>query len=355
MTAENVYLYLFLVGVFFTVGNFAISGISHVVGGIGGGSDGGGDTGGGDAIDMDANATIGDSGGFDGADTGFDGGTDAGFDSAADMGFDGGANAGFDTGDGMDAGFDSGGGTDAGFDAGGDTHFDAVAAGAVVDSVAVDLSGGAGAGAGSASGHYAAGSHGAAESHGASSVTGASLAAGDSPAGDSLAGASHAGVSHAGADAAGAHAPQSHTGGPNLLSLLTTWLPLRPTALICFSTVTGGVGTIFLRLGWETPLTHICSIASGYGLSMLLGVALPRRLRRAQNTSAAERYELIGLSAQVTSAILEGGFGRISYTVRDNAFSAPARHIEGKRVPQGSRVVICEIKDNVFYVTELNL
>jgi len=86
---------------------------------------------------------------------------------------------------------------------------------------------------------------------------------------------------------------------------------------------------------------------------MLIGVALPRKLRRAQNTSAAERYELIGLPATVTSAILDGGFGRITYTVRDNAYSAPARHIEGRRVEQGDRVVICEIKQHVFYVTEL--
>jgi membrane protein implicated in regulation of membrane protease activity len=133
------------------------------------------------------------------------------------------------------------------------------------------------------------------------------------------------------------------------------WLPLRPTALICFSTVTGGAGSIFVRLGWINPLAHAFSIASGYCLSMLIGVALPKKLRSAQNTSAAERYELIGLRAVVTSTILEGSFGKISYSVRDNTYGAPARHIDGNRVKQGANVVICEIKDNVFYVTELNI
>jgi len=55
------------------------------------------------------------------------------------------------------------------------------------------------------------------------------------------------------------------------------------------------------------------------------------------------------------STIMEGGFGRISYVVRDNTYGAPARHMEGSRVPQGAHVMIYEIKDNVFYVTELNI
>ena len=139
------------------------------------------------------------------------------------------------------------------------------------------------------------------------------------------------------------------------LSLLMNWLPLRPTALMTFSTVTGAAGSISLRLGWTHPLAHAFSITAGYGVSMLIGVVLPKKMRRAQNTSAAERYELIGLPAKVTSAILEGGFGRISYSVRDNSYGAPARHIDGRRVEQGERVVVCEIKKNVFYVTELNI
>ena len=354
MTAENVYFYLFLVGVFFTAGNIAISGISHVIGGLGGGDAG---TDGADSIDMDGHAEIGDSGGF--------GGVDAGMGHAADMSIDAGGHFGADTGGDLggdfSAGSDIGGdfGVDAGGDMGGDFGGDAgggdMSVDAGVGAEATDISDGIGGAAFSlgtkadlhidadiAAGHgtyiHSADAHGAAD-------------AGSGTMGSHTGGS---GMVHAGAKT-GAHASQPNAGGFNLLSLLTTWLPIRPTALICFSTVTGGAGTIFLKLGWENPLMHICSIASGYGLSMLLGVALPRKLRRAQNTSAAERYELIGLSAQVTSTILENSFGRISYTVRDNTYSAPARHIDAKRVAQGSLVVICEIKKNVFYVTELSI
>ncbi|MCL2057706.1 MAG: hypothetical protein FWH01_01420 [Oscillospiraceae bacterium] len=342
MTAENIYLYLFLVGVFFTVGNLAISGVSHLFGGLGGGAE----TDGSGAIEMDGGgAELGDAGGIDGG-GGFDGagGIDGGggFDGAGggldgSGGFDGagggsgGSFDGLETGAGQaaDMGFDSGDGIDIGAAAvnlGVTTDISLDADGAPDLDMPVNALRGAGTQPG--------GHHGAHD--------------GDS-AGDG------AGKGALVSERRGYGGAKQSAGGFNLLSFMTAWLPIRPTALICFSTVTGGLGSIFLRLGWADILTHVCSIASGYGLSMLLGVALPKKLRRAQNTSAAERYELIGLPAQVTSAIVEGGFGRIAYVVRDNAQSAPARHIDGKRVPQGARVVICEIKSNVFYVTELNI
>ena len=135
-----------------------------------------------------------------------------------------------------------------------------------------------------------------------------------------------------------------------LYNTLSAFLPLRPTSFICFFAVTGGIGSIGLMVGWLRIITHIIAISSGYTLSMLLGVLLPRKLIRAQNTSAAERRELIGLRAVVVSTILENGYGRISYVVRENSHSAPAKHIDGNRVPQGSVVAICKIQNNTFYV-----
>ena len=316
MTAENIYLYLFLVGVFFTAGNLAISGISHVIGGIGGGTgtDGAGDGAG--AIDTDSGVhsiDMDSGGGLDGG-GGFDGG-----------GLDMGGHAAFDV--------DGGGLHGGGLDIGGHAAFD-VDGGGLHGS---GLDGGAG-------GHAAAGD-----------TTGSDIIETNFSGSKDVSSVHGVGTVKVIGAVKSSSIAGHHTGGANMLSMLTTWLPIRPTALICFSTVTGGVGSILLRLGWLNPLMHLCSIASGYGISMLLGVALPRKLSRAQNTSAAERYELVGLSAQVTSSILENSFGRISYNVRGNTYSAPARHIDGKRVQQGSQVVICEIKKNVFYVTELNI
>ena len=334
MTAENIYLFLFFVGVLFTAGNLAISGLSHVFGGIGGHTadgTGGADSGGADAGGADFH----DAGGIDshgadfhGVDTGMGGHSADGIGGADFHGAGGADFHGVDTGVGGHSadGIGGVGGTDG--------------------------IGGAGLSLGSKNDMTLGGGRSLDADGQAHSADGAAHYT-DSAihhAGDSV---HPAGASPHHADAR--HPALSTSKSFNPLSLLTTWLPLRPTALICFAAVTGGAGTILIRLGWSGPLSHIIPITSGYGLSMLLGVVLPKRLRRAQNTSAAERYELIGIPATVTSAILENGFGRIAYTARENAFSAPARHVEGRRVPQGARVVICEIKDNVYYVTELNI
>ena len=136
----------------------------------------------------------------------------------------------------------------------------------------------------------------------------------------------------------------------HLYSSLSTYLPLRPSALICFFTIAGGLGSIGIRLDWNRLVTHLAAIISGYALSMLIGVALPGKLRKSQSTSAAEQNELIGLKALVVSTILENGYGRISFVVRDNTLSAPAKHIDGHRVSQGAQVVICKIHRQTFYV-----
>jgi hypothetical protein len=357
---------MFLVGVFFTIGNLAISGISHVFGGLGGGggesgADGAGaiDAEGAGSFDMDAGgAEIGGA-----ADPGYIGDvSDFGDASFGEAGF--GGNAGAGGGFGSSAGTGAGGADIGDMDVG-DFNAGGMDAGGM-DAGELDV-GGAGLSLGtktdvSLDADALSGSHpqssdaydvGGADAH--SAHTAHTTHASQTPrASNAPRDAKAEALTHTDANS-GANASRQNGADFNLLSFMTTWLPLRPTALICFSTVTGGVGSIFVRLDMSNPLTHAISIAAGYGLSMLIGVALPRKLRRAQNTSAAERYELIGLPANVTSAILEGGFGRISYVARGNTQSAPARHIEGRRVPQGARVVICEIKDHVFYVTELNI
>ena len=360
--AESVYLYMFLVGVFFAVGNVAIRGFSHVFGGLGGG-----DADGNAAIEADGHAEIGEVSSAGGADFGSVHGADAG---GADFGH---SDASFDTGadvGGADFGTVHGadfGGADAGsdisFEHGADINLDAGAhAGADIGTVhgadSVDISHfseGANLGLGKDAGidFNPYGAKSANDMHDISGVRAMHDGANETHDITGVRATDGAMTVHKTSQIQAGHA---HSGGAlNIVSFLMSYLPLRPTALICFSTVTGGAGSIFIRLGWNNPIMHVCSVATGYCLSMLLGVALPKKLRKSQNTSAAERYELIGLPARVTSTIMEGGFGRISYVVRDNTYGAPARHMEGSRVPQGAHVMIYEIKDNVFYVTELNI
>ena len=309
LTAESIYFYMFLVGFFFTAANFAISSISQLTGshsqdpGVDGSTIGESEIGDGDFSvggleDSGGGLEFGDSG------SGDVGGFEYGDSGSGDVG-------GFEFGD-----TSSSNGT-------GELEFGNAGDNSIGDSSLLTP--------------Y----HG---SHQPQAIDHSSINTGESGTTISDSAASNADVPST---------QTSHIDGFSFFRLyntLSAFLPLRPTSFICFFAVTGGIGSIGLMVGWLRIVTHIIAISSGYTLSMLLGVLLPRKLIRAQNTSAAERRELIGLRAVVVSAILENGYGRISYVVRENSHSAPAKHIDGKRVPQGSVVAICKIQNNTFYV-----
>jgi membrane protein implicated in regulation of membrane protease activity len=77
-------------------------------------------------------------------------------------------------------------------------------------------------------------------------------------------------------------------------------------------------------------------------------------LYKAQNTSDVSQKKLIGMRAKVISAIIEDGYGMISYVVNGKRYNAPAQHISKQAIAQGEEVSIYEIKDNLFYVQPLD-
>lgn len=134
-------------------------------------------------------------------------------------------------------------------------------------------------------------------------------------------------------------------------------IPLNPVLLVAFLLVFGGSGWIFLSVPCSFPLWLITVLSGVIGLfiSMLLYSCIIRPLKKAQNTSAPETEELIGLGAKVTETIKENGFGEITYVIHGNSYTSPAKSSEGKTIKVGSNVAICWVKDHVFYVTNINL
>ena len=80
-----------------------------------------------------------------------------------------------------------------------------------------------------------------------------------------------------------------------------------------------------------------------------------RALKKAQNTSAPEEDELIGLAAKVNETILENGFGEITYFIHGNSFVAPAKSVNSIQIKKGCEVSICWIKEHIFYVTPISM
>lgn len=159
--------------------------------------------------------------------------------------------------------------------------------------------------------------------------------------------------SHMG-NADGQHA-DTRTSGPSNSFISWFVVLLNPLVLVSFLTVFGGMGIMGINFfKWNSIIIFIVALAAGVFISTILYNFIAKPLYRSENTSDVSREELIGTYAEVTSDIVENGYGTIKYTVNSIRFTAPARHIEDKAVKQGEKVFICKIADNTFYISEVS-
>lgn len=134
------------------------------------------------------------------------------------------------------------------------------------------------------------------------------------------------------------------------------FFPFSPLLLFLFLTIFGGVGMLLFKQERKLPLVLILVIASVIGFIICYAIRhcilLP--LKRAENTSAAAKEELIGLLAKVNEKIPKGGFGEITYTINGNSYVAPAKSTTGEAIAVGKEVSICWIEDHVFFVIQID-
>lgn len=135
------------------------------------------------------------------------------------------------------------------------------------------------------------------------------------------------------------------------------YLPLSPILYLMFLTIFGGMGMILMKSEYSVPMIFIILISFIIGLISAFCVYhfIIKPLKKAQNTSAADEEELIGLEATVTEIITSNSFGEITYTIHGNSYKAPAKATTEVTIKAGHKVAICWIKDHVFYVTDINI
>ncbi len=132
------------------------------------------------------------------------------------------------------------------------------------------------------------------------------------------------------------------------------WLfPIRPILVVIFIIVFGGVGAMQTQLGKDSLFVFVFSLLTGSVVSFVIQKLIINPLYKAQNTSSSSQKELIGEPAFVINTIMKNGFGRISYVKNGNTYAAPSKHVEGKKISQGTKVIIVSIKDNIFYIDDI--
>lgn len=129
--------------------------------------------------------------------------------------------------------------------------------------------------------------------------------------------------------------------------------PLKPIVIVAFTTVLGGIGIILIKLGLSAVTALIIAACSGFLVAFLIYRYIVVPLYKAQNTSAASQKELIGLRAKMKLGTRDNSFGRVSYIINGNTYTAPAKSLDGKEICINEDVIIVDIQKNIFYVDKL--
>lgn len=129
--------------------------------------------------------------------------------------------------------------------------------------------------------------------------------------------------------------------------------PLKPIIIVAFTTVFGGIGIISMKAGLAAVIALLISAASGLFTAYIIYRFVVVPLYKAQNTSSPSQAELLGQRARMKLGTKDGSFGRVSYTLNGNTYTAPAKSLDGKEINPGEDVIIVEIRKNIFFVDKL--
>ncbi|MDR1066274.1 MAG: NfeD family protein [Clostridiales bacterium] len=129
--------------------------------------------------------------------------------------------------------------------------------------------------------------------------------------------------------------------------------PLKPSVIAAFLTVFGGSGVLLIKNEEAVPALLI-ALLLGVAVAFIFYRFIITPLYGAQNTSAVAKQSLIGSPATVTETIPQGGYGKITYFVNGNVYSAPAKSDDGHGIERMSEVEIAHIEKNTYFVRRRN-
>jgi hypothetical protein len=148
------------------------------------------------------------------------------------------------------------------------------------------------------------------------------------------------------------HADTSDGSGYSLDGAHPDFPLFSPLTIALSMTIFGGVGTLLNLLKFPGYLSFPVSAVTG--LLGWLGTfyVFFKLFRITQSSSEALVHQLVGKEANVTVAIPPNGLGEISYIARGTRYNVPARSKDKHGLSTGSRVVIAEIDNGVYVVSE---
>ncbi|MCL2386116.1 MAG: NfeD family protein [Defluviitaleaceae bacterium] len=128
---------------------------------------------------------------------------------------------------------------------------------------------------------------------------------------------------------------------------------MRPTLIAIFMVVMGGLGLLLTpRIDWVggAGIVLFISVVSGLLIAGLINRFILIPLHKAQNTSAFNIQDTIGVVAEVVSPIPQGGYGKIRYNISGSVVTSPAKCDDNSAIACGETVEIIYIEKNTYFV-----
>jgi membrane protein implicated in regulation of membrane protease activity len=129
---------------------------------------------------------------------------------------------------------------------------------------------------------------------------------------------------------------------------------LSPVTVSMFVASFGGAGYIYKRsLGLDTPVHVALAAITAIGIALAIAWLLWKVFQITQGSSEAHVADLIGIEAEVITAIPAEGLGEIGYNAKQSHFSAPARTTDGKALGPHTPVKIVRILGGTYVVEKV--
>ena len=129
---------------------------------------------------------------------------------------------------------------------------------------------------------------------------------------------------------------------------------LSPVTLSMFVASFGGSGYIYKRvLGLDTAGHVALAALTAVGLALAVAWLFYKVFKLTQGSSEAQVADLVGLEAEIITAIPAEGMGEIAYVTKQTRFNAPARTADGKSLGPHTTVKILRILGGTFIVEKI--
>lgn len=131
---------------------------------------------------------------------------------------------------------------------------------------------------------------------------------------------------------------------------------LNPMVVVGGATIFGAAGVMFTKY---TTFTAGLILFFSFFIALLVSVATyflyVKRMRNAETSLGFSITELRGRIAEVNTTIPGRGYGEVVVNMGIGLTHQMAASFDGEILPQGTRVVVVEVKENTLFVSRLEM